>query len=283
MDDRRHEDPHGLFETSDAFADVAPPEPDLIEKMTEPEAGDPDGAPGLRPGGAARPAPGVAPRGPLDPALTERLKRVKAEGRRLLAVYRATRDLDDRNACWIHLQPLVAREAKRQFDRLPEAAPVFFADLYSAGQIGLVRSIERYDPARGAFATYSRPRIRGAIIDYLRAVDFLPRAARDLATAGARVAELIHVADDDPAALRYRADPRSPDPVRELRRAEILAAVAALDPFERKVIEGRLRDQSLTEIALEDGRSLSRICQVHKRALGQLRARMKFLERWALE
>jgi len=54
-----------------------------------------------------------------------------------------------------------------------------FDDLYSAGVIGLINAVDNYDPQRGVkFITYSIPRIRGAIIDELRAVDWLPRSLR---------------------------------------------------------------------------------------------------------
>lgn len=54
-----------------------------------------------------------------------------------------------------------------------------FDDLYSAGVIGLINAVDNFDPGREVkFITYAIPRIRGAIIDELRAVDWLPRSLR---------------------------------------------------------------------------------------------------------
>lgn len=54
-----------------------------------------------------------------------------------------------------------------------------FDDLYSAGTIGLINAVDKFDPGREVkFITYAIPRIRGAIIDELRAVDWLPRSLR---------------------------------------------------------------------------------------------------------
>lgn len=53
------------------------------------------------------------------------------------------------------------------------------ADLHSAGALGLIDAIDRYDSTRGAsFETYARTRIRGAVQDALRRDDWMPRRAR---------------------------------------------------------------------------------------------------------
>lgn len=52
-------------------------------------------------------------------------------------------------------------------------------DLYSAGVIGLIDAVEKFDPARGVlFKTYAELRIRGAILDSLRELDWVPRSVR---------------------------------------------------------------------------------------------------------
>jgi RNA polymerase sigma factor for flagellar operon FliA len=54
-----------------------------------------------------------------------------------------------------------------------------YEDLVSQGLLGLIESIDRYDPAFGAqFSTYATLRIRGKILDYLRSLDWLSRTAR---------------------------------------------------------------------------------------------------------
>ena len=55
-------------------------------------------------------------------------------------------------------------------------------DLMSAGTIGLIQAIDRYDPDRGfKIKTLAEHRIRGAMLDYLRKIDPLPRAVRHFA------------------------------------------------------------------------------------------------------
>jgi len=62
--------------------------------------------------------------------------------------------------------------------RIPSVLDV--SDLISAGYIGLMDAIERFDPERdNKFKTYAEHRIRGAMIDELRSLDSLPRSLRD--------------------------------------------------------------------------------------------------------
>jgi len=73
--------------------------------------------------------------------------------------------------------PLVKYVAGRMGSGLP--AHVEEADLISYGLVGLISAIERYEPEREIkFETYAIPRIRGAIIDELRALDWVPRSVR---------------------------------------------------------------------------------------------------------
>lgn len=73
--------------------------------------------------------------------------------------------------------PLVRQVAERIARRLPRNVDV--GDLVSAGTLGLLDALERFDDARGAsFPAYAALRVKGAILDELRAMDWLPRAAR---------------------------------------------------------------------------------------------------------
>jgi RNA polymerase sigma factor for flagellar operon FliA len=73
--------------------------------------------------------------------------------------------------------PLVKYVAGRMGSSLP--AHVEESDLISHGLIGLISAIERFEPEREIkFETYAIPRIRGAIIDELRALDWVPRSVR---------------------------------------------------------------------------------------------------------
>lgn len=76
-----------------------------------------------------------------------------------------------------HYAPLVRYVAARVRTGLP--AHVEVDDLVSAGYIGLLGAIESYDRTRGiAFESYAVPRIRGAMLDELRALDWVPRSLR---------------------------------------------------------------------------------------------------------
>jgi RNA polymerase sigma factor for flagellar operon FliA len=88
------------------------------------------------------------------------------------------RQLDDRASdLVVAYYPLVQRIARRTWSRLPRG--VDQDELVSAGVIGLIEAVERYDPARGiAFDLYAKHRIQGAILDALRATDWVPRAVR---------------------------------------------------------------------------------------------------------
>jgi RNA polymerase sigma factor for flagellar operon FliA len=55
-------------------------------------------------------------------------------------------------------------------------------DLYSAGLVGLLNAVRRFDPKNGSsFETYARVRIRGAVFDELRRLDWVPRSVHDKA------------------------------------------------------------------------------------------------------
>jgi RNA polymerase sigma factor for flagellar operon FliA len=76
--------------------------------------------------------------------------------------------------------PLIKFIAQKIAVRLP--SNIELDDLISSGVIGLMDAIEKYDPTRdNTFKTYAEFRIRGAILDELRAQDWVPRSVRDKA------------------------------------------------------------------------------------------------------
>lgn len=80
----------------------------------------------------------------------------------------------------VHYSPLVKFVAGRVGAGLP--ASVDGGDLVSSGVFGLIDAIERFEPARGIkFETFAAPRIRGAIYDGLRELDWVPRSVRSRA------------------------------------------------------------------------------------------------------
>ena len=93
---------------------------------------------------------------------------------------RRTNDKAIRDRLILTYAPLVKYVAGRLGSGLP--AHVDEGDLVSYGLLGLIGAIERYDPARDIkFETYAISRIKGAIIDELRALDWVPRSVRSRA------------------------------------------------------------------------------------------------------
>ena len=86
-------------------------------------------------------------------------------------------DQEARGLLVLHYSPLVKFVAGRLRSTMP--AHVEQGDLVSDGVIGLIDAVEKFDPARGhQFQKYAVPRIHGAIIDGLRAADWVPRSTR---------------------------------------------------------------------------------------------------------
>lgn len=94
--------------------------------------------------------------------------------------YTDSQDESAREQLILNYSPLVKFVAGRVAAKLPNT--VESADLISYGIFGLIDAIKKYDPARGIkFETYAITRIRGAIIDELRALDWVPRSVRSRA------------------------------------------------------------------------------------------------------
>jgi len=71
--------------------------------------------------------------------------------------------------------------AMRMARRYP--ANVDVDDLVNVGMLGLIDAVDRFDPSRGVpFKPYADMRIRGAIVDWLRSEDFVPRPTREMQT-----------------------------------------------------------------------------------------------------
>src|ERR1700759_1920827 len=86
-----------------------------------------------------------------------------------------------RNSLVEQYLPLVKYNGERIGSRLPEG--VELDDLVSAGVFGLMDAIDAYDLTRGVkFETYCVPRIRGAMLDELRTMDWVPRLVRTKAS-----------------------------------------------------------------------------------------------------
>ncbi|HMN42494.1 MAG TPA: FliA/WhiG family RNA polymerase sigma factor [Phycisphaerales bacterium] len=91
--------------------------------------------------------------------------------------YRKSHAREIRNFLMEKYLPLVRYNAERIYARLPDEVDI--QDLMSAGLFGLMDAIDAFDLGRGVkFETYCAPRIRGAVLDELRSMDWVPRLVR---------------------------------------------------------------------------------------------------------
>lgn len=245
---------------------------------------------------------GGASRDAREPALHARDRLAQS----LWESYRASNDARSLDALVIHYIPLVRSIARRAGEGLPRG--IDREDLVADGVFGLMAAIRRYDPSTGhAFSTYATLRIRGAMLDGLRAADWAPRsvraAARQIEAAttelegklnrtptDAEVAERLGVSlqacrdlmmDIRRSALlpledlnSHEGDPMVHDPSEYI--ALVIAAEMTLSPREAAVV--RLHDllgYPLTEVAKRLGISHSRAFQIHERALDLLRRALR--------
>ena len=114
--------------------------------------------------------------------------------------YKRTKDQGIRDRLILTYAPLVKYVAGRLGSGLP--AHVDENDLVSYGLLGLIGAIERFDPDRDIkFETYAIARIKGSIIDELRALDWVPRSvrsrARDIERAIGDLERTLHRAPTD--------------------------------------------------------------------------------------
>ncbi|WP_373560553.1 MULTISPECIES: RNA polymerase sigma factor WhiG [unclassified Streptomyces] len=121
--------------------------------------------------------------------------------------YKETGDQRLREQLILHYSPLVKYVAGRVGVGLP--SNVEQADFVSSGVFGLIDAIEKFDIDRAIkFETYAISRIRGAIIDELRALDWIPRSVRQKAKAVERTYATLEA--------RLRRTPHEPEVAAEM-------------------------------------------------------------------
>lgn len=262
----------------------------------------------------------------LDPKA--RKAAAKAEADAKVAViwkeFKVTADARLRDQLILHYSPLVKYVAGRVGTGLPPN--IEQADLISYGIFGLIDAIEKFDLERAIkFETYAISRIRGAIIDELRAIDWIPRSvrskARDVEKAYASLEAALHrtpteaevaaelgigmselhqifnqvsfvnvVALDEllgaggergdkVSLVDTLEDVRAEDPVAVFESEEtkyLLARAINLLPEREKIVVTLYYYEGLTlaEIGQVLGVTESRICQMHTKAVLQLRGKL---------
>jgi len=195
--------------------------------------------------------------------------------RTFVAATPSTPSREDLNA----YMPLVHQVVARVLRRLPPN--VLREDLVAAGTYGLVDALRRNVQRTAAFEWYARIRIRGAVIDELRAQDWLTRRTRTrIASAQARgeSAGMAMVGFDDlPEGHTFSlSDDSSPSPFeqveRRMERVALERAVATLPEREAQIVTWHyFEGVAFKDIAVRLHVSEPRISQLHSRAMARLR------------
>jgi RNA polymerase sigma factor for flagellar operon FliA len=241
---------------------------------------------------------------------------------RLWAEYKRTGERALRDQLIVHYAPVVKYVAGRVSVGLPRH--VDESDLASYGIIGLIDAIERFDPVRNVkFETYAIPRIKGAIIDELRSIDWVPRSvrakARSVEQSYAKLEATLHRTPTD-AEVAADLDMTDGEFQNVLRQISFVGVVALDEVFrggdrsDRSTLGDNLPDTgagpmatfevketkealvhaitqmgerektvltlyyyeglTLAEIGQILGVTESRVCQIHTKAVLQLRAKL---------
>jgi RNA polymerase sigma factor for flagellar operon FliA len=238
--------------------------------------------------------------------------------------FKDTKDQSLRERLILHYSPLVKYVAGRVGVGLPPN--IEQADLVSYGIFGLIDAIEKFDLARAIkFETYAISRIKGAIIDELRAIDWIPRSvrykAREVEKAYAALEARLHRTPTEPEVAQELGisledlhaifsqvsfvnvvaldellnvggergdklslvdtleDTKAEDPVMAFETEEtkyLLAKAINTLPEREKIVVTLYYYEGLTlaEIGQVLGVTESRICQMHTKAVLQLRGKL---------
>jgi RNA polymerase sigma factor FliA len=260
-------------------------------------------------------------RRPARRAVTKTADAESTELDRLWTEFKERAEQSARERLILHYAPLVKYVVGRLAAGLPHT--VERADLVSYGMFGLMDALDKFDRTREVkFETYAIPRIKGAIIDELRAMDWVPRSirfkAREVEKAysglesklrraptdgevaghlGISLSELHEVVNqisfvsvmaldelvstgedrgEKRSLLDTLADAASSDPAAELEgqemRGMLAAAINSLTEREKIVVTlYYFEGLTLAEIGEILGVTESRVCQIHTKAVGQLR------------
>ena len=142
-------------------------------------------------------------------------------------------------------------------------------DIASAAVLGLIDAVDRFEPGRGVpFEAYAALRIRGSIIDELRRVDERGRSGDETP----RATSLDGLVEDDWIAFLASDDGVDAKFDDEDLRGRVEGAIATLPPRQREVLARYYADSlTLREAGARMGVSEARACQLHGRAIANLR------------
>ena len=212
----------------------------------------------------------------MPAALPSKAPRISKEKRAAMEARRAQRLLEE-------FTPLVRKIAGGFQRKLPRN--VLREDLIAAGMSGLWDAIRRHpDGGDESFEWYVRVRIRGAILDELRAQDWLPRRARAAAEANAGTDAYVPppsvVRIDDVSEWeqnRCLADASSSESAvaAKFTQETLAKAVELLPERERHIVSSHyFRGVKFKDLGVELGVSEPRISQLHSRAIARLKELM---------
>ncbi len=188
-------------------------------------------------------------------------KRSKEELSKLWEEFHRTRDRAVKNILAEEYLPIVKYVSDRMIERLPHNVQV--EDLCGAGVFGLLDAIEKFDSGRGVkFETYCVGRIRGSILDELRAMDWVPRLTRARsnkleATYVKLERELGRAPTDVEVAREMNIS------IDELDRLHREVSGATMAPIQHRALE---KEQDLVTVdAMEDSRQEGPLSESEKR------------------
>lgn len=194
-----------------------------------------------------------------------------ADARSLAAAwrrYKQTGEEELRNRLMEHYLYLVRFNAERIGAKLPDEVDV--DDLMSAGVFGLLDAIDAFDLRRGVkFETYCAPRIRGAILDELRNMDWVPRLVRHRAHKLAEVTrclevELGRIPNEDEIARRLGLSRPQLDKL--IRDANAVALIS----LSRKFTDAESAREVFELDVLPDGQGSDPVVEAQKRDIRDL-------------
>lgn len=170
------------------------------------------------------------------------------------------------------LRPHIRHWAAR-FERAGARGIVDAEDLERAAELAAWRLRARWDPTRSSWKTFAGSRVVWAMKDELRLVDWLPRLARQRASAAGQAVPEISSLDVD--GRPDLVDRRSPAPVDDAAGRDLWAYVhGVLGRHLAGILEAYFREgKTLKEIGFSLGKSESRVCQQFNGALIKLRRR----------
>ena len=156
--------------------------------------------------------------------------------------------------------PLVRMHAVKYGESLPQMVDV--DDLFSAGVFGLIDALYKFKPERKVkFETYSALRIRGAMFDWMRAMDWVPRMVRSRSGKLAAAFQAVEEQHGRPATSEEVAD-RMNLTLEKFRKFQDSAGVVAVGSLQKQTFENcgkeKLLSDLLEDVAAEDPTETSR-------------------------